>query len=319
MRCNEDACQVYHNVLKFSKLKCLSGFNKKIGRSLTCMKLHRLLRAYTPQLNSRAPRAKESGAAVGLNEKPAKRLFDELRAIEARAAHLQNASIKLGGNVEVQRNVEGDGTVLRKMYLSKKNSLWQNEIMEAEKALKRRGVLPTSRRPVWVGHIRYAAVCERGGPITIARLPTRVVSPHGPPPPEAFEELAKAGLLLRCDPKCNLFTDGARSWPKLVKAHNRKYKARVKLHEVVHLKGQFCKTVQKRHQGQSTIAGTESIDSRWMWVKAYVPTTVVAKRDGRENPLLDTYVFSYQYRVNTRVAGKCLWSSLGALVREQGK
>ena len=43
------------------------------------------------------------------------------QGIEAKAAAGENMAIKLGGQVETQKNVEGDGTVLRKMYVSSNN------------------------------------------------------------------------------------------------------------------------------------------------------------------------------------------------------
>jgi hypothetical protein len=154
--------------------------------------------------------------------------------------------------------------------------------------------------------------------MSIVKLPVRMVSPNAPPPPEAFDELRDAKILDRVDKKAFLFTDGAHSWPKLVKWHNLKNKARLTVHEVKHYTGQYTSVLkQKVARGQSSIAGTQSLDQRWRWMKAYIPTSLKGRVNRDANPKLDSYVFSYQFRVNTRARGKTIWSALGQLVKQR--
>ena len=63
------------------------------------------------------------------------------------------------------------------------------------------------------------------------------------------------------------------------------------------------------------LAGNQSIDSRWRWLKKYVPHSVKARAPkgcpNPVNPLLDEYVYSWQWRTNCKAAGKSLWLQLG--------
>lgn len=140
------------------------------------------------------------------------------------------------------------------------------------------------------------------------------MAPNGPPPPEAFEELLAVRLLHRCTNKANLFTDGAHAWGKLTKRHNKDHRTKINLKEVAHYKGQYTKRVPKSRRGQSTIAGTQSLDQRWRWLKNYVPHSLTAKLNHDFNERLDDYVFSYQFRVNAQIRGGSLWEALGAAV-----
>lgn len=315
-RCDLRGCQASHPVIKFSNLKSL-GEVARPGRSFDCMSLYTSINNYSNPVCGTAARAVNVGNIVGSGSKPLCRLFDELRDLEAKAAHLENKTICLAGPIDSQRNVEGDGTVLRKIWVSKQNPHFQEEIAYAEKRLKRRGKFPRGGIPLWNAHIRYAALSERGGRITIARLPVRMVAPGGPPPPEAFEELRQSGLMKRCAKSAFIFTDGAHSWPKLIKHHNRLTKSRMRLEEVVHYKGQYTRTVRNPVRGQSSIAGTQSLDQRWRWMKTYVPFNLKARSGRTVNPRLDTYVFSYQFRVNTKVAGESVFTKLGGIVRKR--
>ena len=311
VRCNEDDCQARYNVLKFSKLKCLSG---RPGRAFTCPCLHSVLRAYTNPATRASPRAYVVAKDKGLCSQRVALLFDELRGLEARAAITENKTIKLCDDVFTQRNIEGDGTVLRKFVVSRNNPHFAEAIKHAEAKLKRRGKLK-GKKYLWHCHVRYAALAERAGRVTVCALPMRLVGPHAPPPPEAFDELRDAGLLSRCHKRAFLFCDGAHSWPKLVKHHNLENKAHIKLEEVIHYKGQFTKDVKKRARGQSSIAGTQSIDSRWRWLKHYVPHSIKGRVSRDVNPKLNDYVFSWQFRSNCNARNESLWETLGALVR----
>ncbi len=134
----------------------------------------------------------------------------------------------------------------------------------------------------------------------MCRLPTRLVAPSGPPPPEAFDKLRDAKLLDRCDAKTYLFCDGAHSWAKLVKHQNRTMKTKIKIESVAHYKGQFTRTLKHVMKKQSSIAGTQAIDSLWRWLKNYLPHSLKGRVDRDVNPRLEAYVFSGQFRTNCR-------------------
>ena len=316
VRCDMFGCQSYHNVIKFSNLKTLAE-RQRPGRGSTPMALHGALKDYTSLVSGNAARSSQVSCTQGKHKQAYAKLFQELRQLEADEAHCENKRIKLAGDLQTQKNVEGDGTVLRKMHVSAKNPHYQKEMGEALERLKRRGKLPARGVPHWTAHIRYAALCERGGRITIVALPMRLVCPGGPPPPEAFEELRDSKLLDRCHPRAYLFTDGAHSWPKLAKAHNKLRKTRLRLQEVAHYKGQYTRSLAKTAKDQSTIAGTQSLDSRWRWLKAYVPHSIKARIDRQTNAELDQYVFSYQFRANVKAKGENLWLELGKLVAKR--
>ena len=67
-----------------------------------------------------------------MHEHPVKRLFDEFRELGAAHAHEPSKDIKVGADITVQSNVEGDDTALHKMLISKGNPMWQKGISEAE-------------------------------------------------------------------------------------------------------------------------------------------------------------------------------------------
>ena len=109
VRCNDDKCQKRWNVLHFTKL----GVN--IPTTLSCSQLRSALEHYTDAAGPSAPRASLGAKQAYSHKKTVAVLYDKLREIEAEAARKENKTIKLGGDVQGQRNIEGDGTLLRKM------------------------------------------------------------------------------------------------------------------------------------------------------------------------------------------------------------
>ena len=318
-RCNEDKCQRRFNVTSFTKLP-LAG--------LVCTQIRGAIEQYTDAAGSSAPSAAQAAKTSYAGLKTMAKLFAHLRAKEASLAHEENKVMKLGGKVQGLKNIEGDGTLVRKMRVSLKNEFFGPKIQKTVEAMKRlhmkksiktKGKNMKSTRFVapkhWCIHIRYAALCERAGRISVINLPEKVVAPATPPPPEAFEEMKTAGLLNRIDKKAFLFCDGAHAWKLLVNEHNKTHGARVRLTNVSHYKGEYTKTVLNRARGQAALAGTQSIDSRWRWLKKYVPHSVKARAPkgcpNPVNPLLDEYVYSWQWRTNCKAAGKSLWLQLG--------
>ena len=318
-RCNEDKCQRRFNVTSFSTLP--------LGM-LVCTQIRGAIEQYTDAAGTCAPSPALAAKLNYAGTKAMTKLFTHLRVKEASLAHEENKVMKLGGDVEGLKNIEGDGTLLRKMRVSPKDKFFGPKIqktMEAmkrlhmKKAIKTKGKSMKSTRFVapkhWCVHIRYAALCERAGRVSVINLPEKVVAPASPPPPEAFDEMKAAGLLNRIDAKAFLFCDGAHAWKLLVNDHNKTHGARVRLTNVQHYKGEYTKPVHRRGRGQAALAGTQSLDSRWRWLKKYVPHTVKARapKGGPTpiNQLLDHYVYSWQWRTNCKAAGKSLWSQLG--------
>ena len=46
--------------------------------------------------------------------------------------------MKLGGEIEGQRNIEGDGTLLRRMNIGAKSTTWAEEIAKAKEMIVKR-------------------------------------------------------------------------------------------------------------------------------------------------------------------------------------
>ena len=159
-----------------------------------------------------------------------------------------------------------------------------------KKAIKSKFVSPKH----WIKHICYAGLCERAGRVTVVNLPSRLVPPSNPPPPEAFEEVKASGLLQRMHKRAFLFCDGAHAWNLLVKDHNQTHKAQVKLENVAHYKGEYTRKVRRPAGGQAKIAGTQAMDRHWGWLKEYIPHCLKARSGNVVNPTLDDYVYSWQ-------------------------
>ena len=124
----------------------------------------------------------------------------------------------------------------------------------------------------------------RAGPMLLQFLPAKLV-PQGPSPPsESSEEILNSGVLghVPTRRKTLLFTDGAASWPKAVKAQGRR---NVQTRFARHFLKEFIREVPSL-RGHSRLAGTMSIDSRWKSLKSYLESTWSAKKARRVNPML---------------------------------
>ncbi len=71
---------------------------------------------------------------VSIGKKACQRVFDELRRVEANAAEVENLSIKRAGQVTTQKNIEGDGTVGRKLVISRRNLYFVKERRSRDQA-----------------------------------------------------------------------------------------------------------------------------------------------------------------------------------------
>ena len=61
------------------------------------------------------------------------------------------------------------------------------------------------------------------------------------------------------------------------------------------------------------------MDSRWKYLKAYVPQQIKAREGKLVSRRLHCYAMSYQWRSNVLGAGKSLWAALGELVQQGSK
>lgn len=322
-RCNENGCRMRHAATSFSPIP------QHITQHFSCSQLRSALVSYTAS-GTKAPSVTEATKHAGMGRYTMKNLFDYLRKFEAQKAQDENATITLGGEIQGIRNIEGDGTLVRKVRLGAKSKAFAAEIAEAKARMeeknrsraKRSGVMKRLGKSKFVSpkhynlHIRYAALCERAGRVTVVHLPPRVVPPANPPPPEAYEEVRESGLMERMSKKAFLFCDGAHAWNRLVTDYNKRNKASVKLENVAHYKHEFTRTVRRSRRGQSKIAGTQAIDQRWRWMKEYIPHSLKGRTPTGINGAIDDYVYSWQWRSNRRAECVALWGALGtALAR----
>ncbi|CAK0827210.1 unnamed protein product [Prorocentrum cordatum] len=317
-RCNDWGCHCYRSVVKFSKIPC-----KLIGQ-LRCVQLRSLLESYTDAAGQGSASARKAAKSAYCGYKVAHRLHRYLRGLEADAGDKENESRQLGGEIEPIRNVEGDGALARKIRVISKSTTWRTEIAEAKKrtiaylrlkacrAKKRSCKFVEPKR--YMVHVRYVGLCERGGRVAAAPLPVRVVPPGTAPPPEAQGEVLKSGIMNRLvrKKKVFLFSDGALAWPKIVEQQNKAGR-NFALSAVVHQKRQCTKLIAKKKRGQSRLAGTQAMYSRWKYMKSYIPRTLKAAKGRAVNPELRTYIMSWQWRQNLACTGAALWESVASL------
>ncbi len=171
VRCSEFGRQARFSVCKFTGLKTLSQRPRLPAVCSSCVKLHSLLHDFTIAPAGLSARAAPVAARHAADKEGVGRLFKGLRQTEAAEAHRENMTIKLGSDVNVHSNIEGNGTVLSKFYVSRNNPRVQHLIEDAEKGFKRRGKKSYGKIQVWAAPVRFAALAERaGGRITITKL-----------------------------------------------------------------------------------------------------------------------------------------------------
>ena len=78
--------------------------------------------------------------------------------------------------------------------------------------------------------------------------------------------------------------------------------------------GECTRMFKQTKAGQSPLGGAQSLDQRWRWMKAYLPNSINGKVHKYANPAIDSYVYSYQFRVNATLHGGHLWPTIGKLV-----
>ena len=87
---------------------------------------------------------------------------------------------------------------------------------------------------------------------------------------------------------------------------------------VSHVRLQLVKDIPMPQPGQSSMAGTQAIDSTWDYLDKYTNgLNVSTKFDKRAaiNPLIWVYMYSWQWRLNMYRCNKDLWQAFGDLCK----
>ena len=128
----------------------------------------------------------------------------------------------------------------------------------------------------------------------MAKLPTILLRPQSRPPTESLRDVRMSKLLEKVTRGCTVHGDGARAW----KSESKRLKLRFK--NVVHYKMQFSKLVRVRRLPKLT--GTQCLDQTWKQLKRYIPKELRSrdKNTRRDNNRLETYVWSFVFRMNAR-------------------
>ena len=196
--------------------------------------------------------------------------------------------------------LEGDARTIRKIYVSKTNPEFQDEIQDAMRRWKAQK--PGKPEPkYWLGHVRIAGIKACAAATVVVALPTRHVPPGSSPPVESFVELKNSGLINHISTdrgrRCLIHSDGAQAWPRLVSDMG---KAAVTSDHVSHSKHEFARKVAvKRRTNRrpaAYITGTQSIDRWWQTAQDFVPPTFHAKHGKDVNPDLFRYLFAFVWR-----------------------
>ena len=91
--------------------------------------------------------------------------------------------------------------------------------------------------------------------------------PKNRPPQESWEEIKNSKLLsaVSCRKPLAIYADGARAWAKAAKV--------LKIHcfQVNHQHKEYASIIRKVPKGLSNISGTQTIDSDWKSLKAWLP------------------------------------------------
>ncbi|CAE7627147.1 unnamed protein product, partial [Symbiodinium sp. KB8] len=199
-------------------------------------------------------------AVPGMGMLRASHFADALRAAEATAAQRRQRSITLTGNLEA------DATGLRQLVLKRTNSNFSNAVQALEKKLPK----PESHYRCWV---RILGLCERKTrKLILAPIPDKVVTLKAKPPPESKQEIEESGLLQHIRRPAKVYSDGALSWPPVLRARNLPFA------ETCHQNHQYTKELAGGSRKFSKLAGTQCLDRRWgVLCNDYVPKTLNAK------------------------------------------
>ena len=137
-----------------------------------------------------------------------------------------------------------------------------------------------SRPPAYRLHVRVLGIVERNGKMALAMAPNKLVPKAGRPPVESTEEVLSSRLLDRLHRRKKIvcFQDGAWAWTAALKKKGLDKRVICKVSK--HYLKQFAHRVNNVPPGHSKIAGTMSIDSRWLSLQTYMPKELSGKTKG---------------------------------------
>ena len=256
-----------------------------------------------------APSPSACARQLKCSEKPVTRCFKIWRSIECTAGDVMARKQTLRGNLEV------DGHSMGTIVVSATNPFHRKTIDEA-KARKPQGrdkhLKDYSKIKTWLMHVRVAGCMQRAGLAVIRPMPQKVVPLGSSPPKESLADIKAAQVQNRGTKGSFVFGDGAKCFENEAALLQQHYES------VSHAQLQFVKEIPEPKPGQSSLAGTQAIDSTWEFLDKYsAGIKVSTKMDGRTvvNPQVWVYMYSFVWRLNMQRAGEDLWVSLGALCK----
>ncbi len=93
--------------------------------------------------------------------------------------------------------------------------------------------------------------------------------------------------------------DGAHAYERVIKTQFKKLRHRA----VVHSNLEFVRRiapVRLKSGSTSPMDGTQAVDSTWRTLDDSIPRTLHTKKSHMQNPLLETYAFSWVFRVKSK-------------------
>ena len=230
------------------------------------------------------------------------RLFACLRGLEAAAGE------KLSRSLQVKNAVEVDATSVRTVRIGKNSQAYKDQI-----ALWKRKHPHAADPPHYLVHFRVLGACERGsGRMVIAPASLKVLPATAKPPQESIAEIVSSQILTRIQSGSVCYADGCRAWQGAAK--QQVPGKRLKFEQVKHNRGEFVKRLgRKPRPCASSLAGTQSLDRRWDWLKKPLPRQLHTHKDARKDfQSLWQYLWSAVWR---KQAGPQVLEKLGQLAR----
>lgn len=225
------------------------------GLRIKCGDLYFLAWQYSMVSSSECPSVKWLQKQCGTSRIQTEHFVEAVLWKESTAGELKSQTNRFMGAVE------GDCHALR---ISSKNPHFQTEIERARSSCARRHI-QTSPKTVWVVHNRLAGLVQRGGPLSVWKMPSRVVQKNAVPPIESVEELMACPLLQqfaldRQGHKAHLFLDGCRNWDYALQKLKAKHVN--KPNHVKHGDKQFF----VKNRGKKPDGGTQTLDCIWGYI-----------------------------------------------------
>ena len=205
VRCCDWKCQQRFNVTYFSIFR---------GSRIKLPDLLKLLVFYARCNRLKSPKVSDAMSHLKLGSKTVQHIYSALLSQEAAAGRKICAQKQ-----HLFGHLEGDAHTIRKVYISKTNPEFQDEVQDALRGWKAQK--PGKPEPkYWLGHVRIAGIKARAAATVVVVLPNRLVPPGSSPPVESFVELKNSGLgdHINTDRgrQSLLHSDGAQAWPRSV-------------------------------------------------------------------------------------------------------